>query len=74
MTLTSSKAMTLRLPPDQADELALVAEVDETSVSDEIRTAIAERIEQRRNDPEFQKKLREIASRNQELYERLAST
>lgn len=68
------KAMTLRLSNNQAKELALAATVRGTSVAQEVRDAIAARIEELRRDEVFQARLRESLERNRELLESLAST
>lgn len=68
----AQKAFTVRLPADQAAELERVAQVDGTSVSEEIREAITTRIEKRREDPEFQSRLRDLIQENQKILEKLA--
>lgn len=70
----NTKALTLRLATDVAADLEAIAQVEDTSVTEEIRRAIADRIESRRNDPTFQKQLAAAMERNQELLERLAAT
>lgn len=64
--------MSLRLDDDQARALNALAMADETSVSDVIREAIADRIEKRRNDTDFQARLKRAIERNQEALELLA--
>lgn len=49
-----------------------MAMADETSVSDVIREAIADRIEKRRADKGFQERLRRAMTRNQEALDLLA--
>jgi hypothetical protein len=66
------KAMTLRLSAEQAAELEAVARADEMSVSEEVRIAIAERIERRRKDKKFQERLRRMLQDNARVLERLA--
>lgn len=66
------KAMTLRLSAEQAAELEAVAQADEMSVSEEVRIAIAERIERRRKDKKFQERLRRMLQENARVLERLA--
>jgi predicted transcriptional regulator len=66
------KTMTLRLTDEQARELEAVARVDNTPVSETVRQAIADRIEARRKDQDFQARLRRIMKENQEALERLA--
>ena len=45
--MATRKNMTLRLPPEQADELEAVARAEGISVSDAVREAIAEHIERK---------------------------
>lgn len=66
------KAFTVRLPEDQAAELERVAQVEQTSVAEEIRQAITIRIEERRQDPAFQERLRALIEENQRVLEKLA--
>ncbi len=66
------KAFTVRLDANQASELEAVAAADGVSVAEEIRRAVAERIEARRKDPAFQARIRSIIEQNQRVLERLA--
>jgi hypothetical protein len=66
------KAFTVRLDTDQATDLEAVAAADGISVAEEIRQAVAERIEARRHDPAFQERIRSIIEQNQRVLERLA--
>lgn len=66
------KAISLRLPDDQARALDAIAMADETSVSEVIRSAVADRIEQRRADKDFQERLRRAVERNREALDLLA--
>ncbi len=66
------KALTVRLDPHQHAELEAVARIDDTSVSDAIRTAIDEFIEAKREDRAFRSRLKEHIERNREILERLA--
>lgn len=68
----TTKALTLRLPVDQAEALEAIAGVDEISINEEIRRAIAAHIEARRHDKEFRERLRASMDRNREILERLA--
>jgi predicted transcriptional regulator len=61
------KAMTIRLSTDQADDLETVATVDDKPVVEVIRAAIAEHVEARKHDPEFQRNLRERIRHAQSL-------
>jgi predicted transcriptional regulator len=64
--------MSLRLDDDQARALNALAMADETSVSEVIREAIADRIEKRRADKDFQTRLKRAVERNQEALDLLA--
>ena len=68
----TNKALTLRLPVDQAEALEAIAGVDEVSINEEIRRAISAHIEARRQDGEFRERLRASIERNREILERLA--
>jgi predicted DNA-binding protein len=74
MAAPDRKAMTLRLPPDQASALEAVAEVNGVTVAEEVRKAIQARIDALRSDPDFQARLRDHLERNQEILKGLAST
>ncbi|HUY48528.1 MAG TPA: ribbon-helix-helix protein, CopG family [Streptosporangiaceae bacterium] len=63
----ATKAMTVRLPADQAEALATVASVENRPVSEVIRTAIAAHVDTKRNDPNFQRDLRASVERAQRL-------
>lgn len=66
------RARTLRLPADQAEALEAIAGIDEVSVNEEIRQAIAAHIETRRHDADFRRRLQASIERNREILERLA--
>jgi predicted DNA-binding protein len=74
MTAQNPKAMTLRLPPDQASALEAVAQVNGVTVAEEVRKAIQARIDALRADPDFQARLRDHLERNREILKGLAST
>ena len=57
--------MTIRLSAEQAEALETVATVEERPVSEVIRAAIAEHIENRKKDPVFQDGLRDRIDRAQ---------
>ena len=59
--------MTIRLSAEQAEQLEMVAAVDDQPVSEVIRAAIAEHVAARRKDWTFQMSLRERISRAQDL-------
>lgn len=66
------KTLSLRLPDEQAAALEAIAQADEMSVSETIRQAIETRINQCRDDAEFQERLRRAIIRNQRALELLA--
>ncbi len=66
------KAMTVRIPADQAEELEAVADVDGVPVSEAIRRAITEHIETRRRDEAFRARLKDSLERNRKILEKLA--
>jgi predicted transcriptional regulator len=61
------KAMTIRLSAEQAEALETVASVAEMPVSDVIRAAITEHIDNRKNDPAFQTSLKDRLERARRL-------
>ncbi len=63
----TDKAMTLRLPTGLAEDLDLVCAVDDVPVAEAVRTAIADYIEARRQEPHFQLCLRAQIARMQQL-------
>lgn len=68
----TQKAMTLRLPAEQADALELVAQVDGVSVSQAVRDAIESHIDSRRADDGFQQRLAASIARYRRILDRLA--
>ena len=68
----ATKSVLLRLEEDLADRLKAVAEVEDRSVSEVIREAIAEHVERRRRDPAFRKLVAESVKRHQRLLRLLA--
>lgn len=69
-----ARNMTLRLTDEQAEELEAIARVENVPIAEEVRRAIAELIEARRQDSAFQARLRSSMERNREILERLAAT
>jgi hypothetical protein len=68
----TTKALTLRLPLEQAEAIEAIAGVDGISINEEIRRAVAAHIEARRQDVEFRERLRASVERNREILERLS--
>ena len=69
-----SKAMTVRLPAEQAAALEMVADVDGVSMSEAVRDAIESHIDNRRADSDFQERLAESMRRHQRILDRLADS
>ena len=59
--------MTIRLAPEQAEQLETVAAVEGRPVSEVVRSAIAGHIEERRGDRDFQDGLRARLERAQRM-------
>jgi predicted transcriptional regulator len=57
------KAMTIRLSAEQAEALETVADVEARPVSEVVRAAIAEHIDRRKKDPDFQDGLKDRINR-----------
>jgi predicted transcriptional regulator len=62
-----TKAMTIRLSAEQAEELETVATVDNQPISEVIRAAIAGHIQERKQDMHFQDGLRQRIERAQRM-------
>lgn len=67
-----TKSMTLRIDEALAERVRTIAEVEDTTVSEVIRDALAEHVERRRRDPEFQTMLQRNLRRHEELLSMLA--
>lgn len=68
----NTKAMSVRLSEQMAEELAAVARIDGAPISEVLRDAIASHIVSRRADPGFQSRLREKLEKEREVLESLA--
>lgn len=68
----SQRAMSLRLSVEMADEIAAVARTDSVSISEAVRTAVANHISTRRADADFQRRLKQRLREQREVLERLA--
>lgn len=64
--------MTIRLSPEQAEDLETVASVEQRAISDVIRAAISQHIEARRHDPDFKAGLEARILRARNLLDRQA--
>jgi hypothetical protein len=67
-----TRAFTVRVPEDQAEEIEAIAEADGVSVAEEVRAALTDRIAVRRSDKAFQERLRATMERNRRVLDRLA--
>jgi class 3 adenylate cyclase len=67
-----TRALTLRLPADQAAQLEAVARADGVSVSEAVRGAIQDRIDARRKDRAFQARIRQMMEEERAVLEQLA--
>lgn len=70
--MDETKAMTLRLPAQQAKELEAVAQIDDMPVAEAVRAAITAHIESRRRDEEFRARLKRTLEEQRDILERLA--
>jgi predicted transcriptional regulator len=73
MVKGATKNILLRLEPELAERLQVIAEVEGRSVSDVAREAIAALVEGRRNDQQFSQLLEENLSRHEQSLRRLRS-
>lgn len=65
-----SKVMSLRLPWPLANEVAVVARVDEVAIAAVIREALQNHVTARGSDPDFQRRLEERLGEDREVLER----
>jgi predicted DNA-binding protein len=68
----TTKATSLRLPEPMAAELTAVARADGMPVSEVVRAAIEKHIAERREDTEFQKRLKKLVEDDQKVLKLLA--
>jgi Arc/MetJ-type ribon-helix-helix transcriptional regulator len=67
-----TRALTLRLPAEQAAQIEAVARADRVSVSEAVRAAIQDRIEARRNDRAFQERIKRMMDEERAVLEQLS--
>lgn len=67
-----TRAFTVRIPVEQAEEIEAIAATEGVSVAEEVRAALADRIEARRKDAAFRARLRATMERNKRVLDRLA--
>jgi predicted transcriptional regulator len=63
---------TIRLDDETAELLEAIARVEGTTMSEEMRKAIKQHIESRRNDSGFMELLKKSMERNESILKRLA--
>lgn len=66
------KTMSLRLDSRKAAEIEAIARADDMSISDAVRDAIDTHIEAKKNDKQFQDRLRQLIKEEQGVFDRLA--
>lgn len=66
------KNMTLRMDESLAGSVQAIAEVEGTTVTNVIRTAISEHVDRRKADPDFQRMLKRNMERHAQLLSMLA--
>jgi hypothetical protein len=69
---TETRAFTVRLPVEQAEDVENLARVEGVPVAELVRDALADRIAARRADPDFTARLHKTMERNRRALERLA--
>ena len=67
-----AKTMSLRIEEEQARALDAAAMANETTVSEIVRDAISQRLQELRNDKDFQTRLKRAVERNRETLDLLA--
>ncbi len=72
MAEPSVKVMTIRLPAELAEELEIVARVDDRPIVEAIRVAIAEYTAARRADTAFRRRVRARIEADYQILQRFA--
>ncbi|HMR97257.1 MAG TPA: ribbon-helix-helix protein, CopG family [Microthrixaceae bacterium] len=67
-----TRNMTVRLPDELAADAEALARVEGKSVNETIKDALSAAIDQRRRDPKFRQRVRQIIEEDRVLLERLA--
>lgn len=70
--MPETKVTTIRQDAEQAAELEAVARVEGVPVAEVIRTAIADHLAARRQDPAFRERLRQRIEEDQAILQKLA--
>ena len=67
-----AKILTVRLDDDLAADTEALARAEGQSLNETIKLALREAVAQRKKDPAFKRRLRQIIEEDRELLERLA--
>jgi predicted transcriptional regulator len=68
-----TKATSIRIEEDLKAEVDAVARADDVPASEVIRAALYRYIAERKTDPQFQSRIRELLQKDREVIERLAA-
>lgn len=68
-----TKVTTIRVDADLKVEVDAVARIDDAPASEVVRAALYRYIAERKSDPQFQTRLREVLGKDREVIERLAA-
>jgi predicted transcriptional regulator len=68
-----TKVTTVRIDDDLNDEVNAVARADDVPASEVVRAALYRYIADRKSDPQFQTRLRDLLEKDREVIERLAA-
>jgi hypothetical protein len=68
-----TKVTSLRIDEELSAEMNAVARADDVPVSELVRAALYRYIAERKSDPQFQARLRELLEKDREVIERLAA-
>ncbi len=67
-----TRNLTVRLPDDLAADAEALARVERKSLNELVADSLSDAVEQRRRDPAFKARVRQIIDEDRELLERLA--
>lgn len=68
-----TKVTTVRIDDELNDEVNAVARADDVPASEVVRAALYRYIAERKSDPKFQARLRQLLEKDREVIERLAA-
>lgn len=71
MAADETRALTVRLPVELAEDIETIARVSGRPMAEEIRIALANHVAARRADAAFAERLRQAVERNRSALERL---